>query len=525
MMRRSLAVAIFILGASLAGTSMLPSASASTLYVGGAGPSNYTTIQGAIDAASPGDTIYVFNGTYQENIVVSKALSLIGENSATTTIDADAVSDAINITANWVNITGFEVANGDHSQTSTGIRLHSVRDCLIANNNIHWTEEGVILQYSTGNRIMSNTFFDTLYGIWLVSSDDNQISDNQISSWWDGIALTQSDGNEISDNRISSGFDGIDLDRSGKNILLRNSVRNAWDGIVIGSSHFNTVINNNASNNVRYGIYLVGSRSNTVYHNNLVGNRNSPGREEYGDDNVRDNGYPSGGNYYGPCEDVMWGYDQDHPGSDSVCDCPMGWGFDYDDPNQVIWLTDMYPLAYPIQTPESPPSPPRTLTAKARPWSVTLRWDPPSFDGFSAIANYSVHRRSESSPEALLAEIGNVLTYTDTEVDVGRTYYYIVSAKNAAGEGPKSSEVMVTVPVSWRPPLDLIRVPGFENNTVNWTPPGGGGGSRICSSTGHEEDVREAGPSSILRRSRFESRVSGTGFIRAVEYLPEWRIT
>ncbi len=495
-----------MLGALLAGTSLLPSSQAAVLFVGGAGPGNYTTIQAAVDGASSGDTIYVFNGTYRENVLVHKALSLIGEDRNATTIDGGGAGDAVNITANWVNITGFEVANGDHTQTSTGIRLHIVSDCLIANNEIHWTEEGVILQYSTRNRIVNNTFSATVYAIWVVSSDDNEVSGNSISSWWDGIDLVQSDDNEISGNQISSGWDGIDLSRSDNNVLLRNSVRDGWDGIVLSSSHFNTVINNNASYNVRYGIYLLGSTNNTVYHNNLVGNKNSPGREKYRHDNVRDNGYPSGGNYYGHCEDVMWGYDQDHPGSDGICDCPVGWGFDYDDPNQVIWLVDRYPLAYPIQTPESPPSPPRTLSAEARPWSVTLRWESPSFDGFSAITGYSVYRRSESSPEALLAEIGNVLEYTDTEVNVGRIYYYRISATNAVGEGAKSNEAGVTVPVTWKPPLDLIHVPGIENITVNWTPPGGGGGSRICGSTVHEDCVREAGNVSPRRPRTF-----GTG--------------
>jgi hypothetical protein len=34
------------------------------LYVGGSGPGNYTKIQDAIDNASNGDTVFVFNGTY-----------------------------------------------------------------------------------------------------------------------------------------------------------------------------------------------------------------------------------------------------------------------------------------------------------------------------------------------------------------------------------------------------------------------------------------------------------------------------
>jgi hypothetical protein len=47
-------------------------------------PEDYQTIQGAINAASLGDTVYVNEGTYYENPVVNKTLSLVGENAANT---------------------------------------------------------------------------------------------------------------------------------------------------------------------------------------------------------------------------------------------------------------------------------------------------------------------------------------------------------------------------------------------------------------------------------------------------------
>jgi len=52
-------------------------------------PDDYATIQKAIDAANSGDTIYVCNETYYENISISKAISLVGENPEATVIDAN----------------------------------------------------------------------------------------------------------------------------------------------------------------------------------------------------------------------------------------------------------------------------------------------------------------------------------------------------------------------------------------------------------------------------------------------------
>jgi pectin methylesterase-like acyl-CoA thioesterase len=50
-------------------------------------PDNYPTIQEAINHANEGDTISVKAGTYYENIVVTKSISLNGESSSNTIID------------------------------------------------------------------------------------------------------------------------------------------------------------------------------------------------------------------------------------------------------------------------------------------------------------------------------------------------------------------------------------------------------------------------------------------------------
>lgn len=61
------------------------------LYVGGDGPGNYSKIQDAIDNASNGDTVFVYNGIYYENLVVDKSINLQGENKEYTIIDGDNI--------------------------------------------------------------------------------------------------------------------------------------------------------------------------------------------------------------------------------------------------------------------------------------------------------------------------------------------------------------------------------------------------------------------------------------------------
>jgi hypothetical protein len=80
-----------------------------TLYVGGVGPGNYTSIQDAIDDATDGDAIIVYPGIYYEDqVIINKALSIQGAEWATTIIDG---SDALLTTEGLIRI----IANGDVS--------------------------------------------------------------------------------------------------------------------------------------------------------------------------------------------------------------------------------------------------------------------------------------------------------------------------------------------------------------------------------------------------------------------------
>ncbi|MDG6219942.1 MAG: right-handed parallel beta-helix repeat-containing protein [Candidatus Thermoplasmatota archaeon] len=84
--------------------------SALTVGPGGSG-ADYTSIQAAIDAAAPGETIEVWAGTYYENVVVNKPISIIGSDWSTTIIDAQG-GIGVHITSDNVNITDFKITNG-----------------------------------------------------------------------------------------------------------------------------------------------------------------------------------------------------------------------------------------------------------------------------------------------------------------------------------------------------------------------------------------------------------------------------
>jgi parallel beta-helix repeat protein len=151
----------------------------SILYVGGNGPNNYSSIQHAIDDAQQNDTIYVYNGTYYETIIINKSLRLIGENATTTILNGNGTRDIITIVTDYVTIMGFTVLDGHFN-----ILINHSSNANITGNNITSGLHGVSVQngcqYIT---ISKNVFYENVYGIRIFSSTDVTVSSNYLQSF------------------------------------------------------------------------------------------------------------------------------------------------------------------------------------------------------------------------------------------------------------------------------------------------------------------------------------------------------
>ena len=144
--KKGVVVAVILLFISVSvipstGTNIVEKSSAmsfdgNTLYVGGNGTGNYTRIQDAIDNASSGDTVFVYNGTYYENVIVSKSINLIGENRANTIIDGNHTEEVVHISAHGVNLSGFTIQNSGSEGYNSGMGLHSNNNIITGNTNI-----------------------------------------------------------------------------------------------------------------------------------------------------------------------------------------------------------------------------------------------------------------------------------------------------------------------------------------------------------------------------------------------------
>ena len=253
---------------------MMDVSSAAIIYV----PDDYKTIQGAIDAASPGDTVIVRSGIYYENVHLNKQLSLIGEGMPT--IDARGIGSAITITANNTLIKGFRCVN-TFSQNAAGIKVESdgniIRD-NICKNNVYF---GILLWNSSKNIIFNNTCEDNGGGIHLRNSSENRILMNTFINC--GLSIgNNSDDNEVSGNMVNGrplvyleGVEGVEITDAGQVILVRCkgvTVRNCFIhhttiGIELWNS-LNCTIKNNKIYDCNLGsIHLSDSSRNKILNN------------------------------------------------------------------------------------------------------------------------------------------------------------------------------------------------------------------------------------------------------------------
>jgi parallel beta-helix repeat protein len=277
-------------------------ATATTLYVDDSntvGPWDgtqehpYQRINDGITAANPGDTVFVSNGTYTEHVVITKNLTLTGENKETTFIDGGASGRALYLLGSdtnhiWVDVSGFTIQNA-------GGGGNACVACL----------------YVINGTVTNNKMIKSIEG--------------------DGIQLTNCQRMTISNNLISGNkMVGISAYISKQNIIKNNILEDNQKGIYLYYSNSNEITGNTIQDNSVYGVSVVQSWNNVFSHNDFV--RNEPQAQESSSNSTVNLWSKNGqGNYW----DDYTGYDNN---SDGIGDIP------YNIPggsNQ-----DLYPLGY-----------------------------------------------------------------------------------------------------------------------------------------------------------------------------------
>jgi len=289
-----------------------------TFYVDDDGGSGVcASIREGILNAGHGDTIFVYNGTYYENVLIWKSINLAGEEKNTTIIDGKYKGSVIDIKSDNVVVRGFTLKNikdyylfeGEYGCIKInpninnvlitdniitpgaledggygeGILIRGADNNIIQNNIIFYNKS---IGCAVGVKIVYNAHYNTIYNNEIYgghsavsiypmaggSCNNNIIDSNYFHNLNFGVSIIDSvSGTKIISNNINNcGMCGVSLLNADDNLIDNNTIAHSGTGVCL-SGVSNIISNNNISYNNK-GVSAGGSVYNKIYYNNFVGN-------------------------------------------------------------------------------------------------------------------------------------------------------------------------------------------------------------------------------------------------------------
>jgi parallel beta-helix repeat protein len=284
-------------------------ASAATLCVNPTGKSGcFATITAAVTAATVNDTIQVAKGTYDEDIVVGKGLSLIGENPKNTIIDATGLANGIfvdgvdNPGLSGVTVSGFTVRNANFE----GILIANAASVTISDSIISTNNKSLVIATPACPGLPSfetEEDDDCGEGIHLLGANHSVVADNLVEKNSGGILISDDtaaasnnliSGNIVSNNSFDCGITlashprasiagpgtplGVTQNTVSNNISTSNGLATPgagagvgiFDGAASGIASGNVVVGNTLTNNGLPGVTMHSHAPGEYLTNNVI---------------------------------------------------------------------------------------------------------------------------------------------------------------------------------------------------------------------------------------------------------------
>ena len=236
----------------------------------------YQHVEDAVDVATNGSTIFVFNGTYYERFRIQKSIKLQGENNKETILWEECFH-VLYVESCDVEICGFTILGNYSTQSAICVKGNGANEKImnisIHDNRIISNRNGIISESSQNISIYNNMIIDNDQGITL-EGDNNKIFENVIlGSKYHGLSLT-GNNSEIYDNIIFSNENGIIPEGTSIRIHDNEIINNVNDGIMCSTSTNVSIFNNHISDNYNgISFQKEACAKATIFRNYIIGNQ------------------------------------------------------------------------------------------------------------------------------------------------------------------------------------------------------------------------------------------------------------
>ncbi|WP_049981056.1 nitrous oxide reductase family maturation protein NosD [Halolamina rubra] len=272
------------------------------------GDESFDSVQAAVDAAEPGETV-LLRGRFDERVVVNTTgVTIATAPDARAVIDGGQEGDvltveAANVTVRdvwirnsgmdtstndagvWVDAPNVTVADSRLTEITFGVWVDGVDDAVLRNNTIVGREDvtprsyrgnGIQLWKTAGTLVAENRITDARDGIYYSWASDVTARGNTL---WDlryGVHYMYSDSSRLANNTAVDNDVGYALMLSEEIAVVNNTAANntgtSGHGILLKRIDYSTVRGNAFVGNKR-GIYSLNSADNEIVGNLVLGNR------------------------------------------------------------------------------------------------------------------------------------------------------------------------------------------------------------------------------------------------------------
>ncbi len=325
-LERGFVALVVVVAAALAGVAVAPTSAAPTpdadaerpdgfafdpvteSGVATVGEQSFDSVQRAVDAAEPGETVRL-RGRFDDRVVVNTTgVTVTAAPDARAVIDGGQEGDVLTIAAAnvtvrdlwirnsgmdtstndagvWIDAPNVTVADSRLTEITFGVWVDGVDDATLRNNTIVGRESvtprsyrgnGVQLWKTTGTLLEDNRITDARDGIYYSWASDVTARGNTL---WDlryGVHYMYSHRNRLVNNTAVDNDVGYALMLSEEIAVVNNTAANntgtSGHGLLLKRIDYSTIRGNTLVDNQR-GIYSLNSADNEIRDNLVLGNR------------------------------------------------------------------------------------------------------------------------------------------------------------------------------------------------------------------------------------------------------------